>query len=52
MRLCIKHPERLTIREAAARSGLSPNALQAAIDANRNTFVRSAAAGAQYEGSR
>lgn len=31
---------------------VSPNALQAAIDANRNTFVKSAAAAAQYEASR
>ncbi|MGX5718566.1 hypothetical protein [Shinella zoogloeoides] len=35
-----------------AATQASPNALQAAIDANRNTFVKSAAAAAQYEGSR
>jgi hypothetical protein len=29
-----------------------PNAIQAAIDANRNAFVKSAAAGSQYAGSR
>lgn len=29
-----------------------PNAVQSAIDANRNTFVKSATAGARYEGSR
>ncbi|WLR98751.1 hypothetical protein [Shinella sumterensis] len=35
-----------------AATQVSPNGLQAAIDANRNTFVKSAAAAAQYEGSR
>lgn len=35
-----------------AATQVPPNALQAAIDANRNGFVKSLAAGAQYEGSR
>jgi len=35
-----------------AATQVPPNAVQAAIDANRNGFVKSAAAGAQYHGSR
>ncbi len=35
-----------------AATQVSPNRLQSLIDANRNDFVKSAAAAAQYEGSR
>lgn len=35
-----------------AATQVAPNRLQSLIDANRNTFVKSAAAAAQYEGSR
>lgn len=41
MRLCIKHSERLTIREAAEQSGLSPSYLRAWVACKKLTADRS-----------